>query len=161
MRYFTRTEVGYRNDAFVIFDGDVFDLENLDRSHIEIFRLAGSDISHVKDVDVSKLKKIGKLGTSRLVRIVNTLTGQEDTLEVCDEERLEEIATRFRRFNEGSYTWKILKEAKMVLADMTKTLSELGMPNEQHTFDRLDITIQQHHLPTLHLYYNDDLLITT
>ena len=54
---------------------------------------------------------IGNLSTrTRNIRIVNTLTSQEKTLEVCSEETLDEILDRYMDWNShaGSYTWKTL-----------------------------------------------------
>lgn len=145
------------DEAWVVLDGDVLDLSVVERceKNRKVFRLAGADISHLRDEISIKKKILGKIGTSRFVRIVNTLSGQVDHLEVCDEETLEEIRERYRQFNDGSYAWKRLCGEEMILVDMSKTLGEQSMPNEQDLFDLLDI--HSTHLPTLHLYYNDDL----
>ena len=53
---------------------------------------------------------IGQLSkTTRKIRVVNTLTTQDDLLEVCSEETLLEIQDRYTDYNKhaGSYTWKV------------------------------------------------------
>lgn len=53
---------------------------------------------------------IGQLSKkTRKIRVVNTLTTQDDLLEVCSEETLLEIQDRYTDYNKhaGSYTWKV------------------------------------------------------
>ncbi|XP_015257053.1 PREDICTED: cytochrome b5 domain-containing protein 1 [Cyprinodon variegatus] len=90
----------------------------------------------------------------RWIRIVNTLTSQEQLLEVCSEETLEEILHRYRRYNSHahSYTWKHLGE----VLDMTKTLSQNGVVDEDPELDRLRLD-RDIFTPSILLYFNDDL----
>lgn len=62
---------------------------------------------------------------TRRVRIVNQLTGQDHLLEVCSEEALSEIHTRYLKINAhaGSYTWKRLGRP----LHMDKTLEDNGI----------------------------------
>ncbi len=94
----------------------------------------------------------------RKVRVVNTLTHQEHVVEVGAEETIEEIGSRFLGYNAhaGSYTWKALKEGAFAPLDMTKTLEENGVIDEDDEFEALYMDPDAY-LPTLHLYYNDDL----
>ena len=53
---------------------------------------------------------IGRLSKkTRKIRVVNTLTTQDDLLQVCSEETLLEIQDRYTDYNKhaGSYTWKV------------------------------------------------------
>jgi hypothetical protein len=61
---------------------------------------------------------------TRNVRVVNTLTHQEHVVEVCSEETIEEIQSRYEEFNHEieDYVWKRLGNE----LDMFKTLDELG-----------------------------------
>ena len=104
---------------------------------------------------------IGELSQeTRFVRIVNTLTRQEDMLEVCSEESMQQILDRYLDFNghASSYTWKMLDEADFRPMDMQKTLAENGVTNEASEFERLRID-QDFYIPVIHLYYNDDLTV--
>jgi len=69
--------------------------------------VASSEITTLSTSDESYC--IGHLsGKTRKIRIINTLTSQEHTIEVCGEETLEEILNRFYKYNQhaASYTWK-------------------------------------------------------
>eukprot|EP01059_Diplonema_ambulator_P031970 TRINITY_DN6055_c0_g1_i1.p1 TRINITY_DN6055_c0_g1~~TRINITY_DN6055_c0_g1_i1.p1 ORF type:complete len:229 (+),score=86.81 TRINITY_DN6055_c0_g1_i1:246-932(+) len=96
---------------------------------------------------------------TRLIRIVNTLNTHEITLEVCTEETLEEIQNRYLAINAhaGSYTWK-RQEIESRELDMTKTLTENGIPDEAEEFERLGLP-SDHYIPALHVYFNDDLTV--
>ncbi|MBN3314793.1 CB5D1 protein, partial [Atractosteus spatula] len=91
---------------------------------------------------------------TRHVRIINTLTSQEQTLEVCSEETMSEILQRYLKYNShaASYTWKY----GGVNLDMGKTLSENGIADEDPEFYELrmdrDLFTQ-----SICLYFNDDL----
>ena len=68
--------------------------------------------------------KIGKLTKKvRKILIINTLTHQENIIEVCSEETINEILDRYKAINEHaeSYTWK---RTQRVL-DMELTLEEM------------------------------------
>jgi hypothetical protein len=102
-------------------------------------------------------RKIGKLSRNpRWIRIVNTLTGLEDILEVAGEESLGEILHRFLRINAHaeSYTWKFLGK---VLA-MEKTLEQNGVIDESETFARLNLDYDMY-IPAILIYFNDDLTV--
>jgi len=97
---------------------------------------------------------------TRRIQIVNVLTEQEDVLEVCSEETVNEILTRYLEFNShaASYTWKHLIDGEFFPLDMTKTLEENGMMDEALEFERLGID-DDYYIPCVHLYYNDDLTV--
>ncbi|XP_048883211.1 cytochrome b5 domain-containing protein 1 [Brienomyrus brachyistius] len=80
------------------------------------------------------------------IRIINMLTYQEQPLEVCCEETVEEILQRYLKYNchAGSYTWKHDCQA----LDMTRTLSENGVVDDDEHGD---------FSPSICLYFNDDL----
>jgi len=98
---------------------------------------------------------IGHLSTkTRKIRIINTLTSQEHSLEVCSEETLEEILNRFYKYNKhaASYTWKY--NGKNLA--MTKTLEQNGVKDEDEEFYQLNLN-EEDWLPAIHVYFNDDL----
>lgn len=84
------------------------------------------------------------------------LSGQDDLLEVCSEETLEEIRSRYLRYNSHahSYTWKRLGRT---LA-MNKTLDQNGVQDDANTFAGLNIDPDQY-IPALHVHFNDDLTV--
>mmetsp|Transcript_5282 Transcript_5282/g.19745 ORF Transcript_5282/g.19745 Transcript_5282/m.19745 type:complete len:444 (-) Transcript_5282:56-1387(-) len=95
--------------------------------------------------------QIGQLATkTRMIRIVNTLTHQDHEMEVSTSETLNQILQRYKEFNDhaGSYTWKRLGK----ILDMNKTLSQNGIEEEDE-----ELTMTDNYIPTLHIYYNDDL----
>ena len=81
-------------------------------------------------------------------------SGQSDLIECCGEEILEEIRTRYRRYNKhaSSYTWKRLGR----VLDMTLTLEENGIPDETEEFAVLNMNAEEY-IPAIHIYFNDDL----
>ncbi|XP_074081654.1 cytochrome b5 domain-containing protein 1 [Macrotis lagotis] len=91
---------------------------------------------------------------TRLVRIVNTLTSQEQTLEVGELENMWEILHRYLPYNAhaASYTWKY----NGVSLDMDKTLEQNGIPDEDQEFEQLNMDPELY-TPALLLYFNDDL----
>ncbi|MEQ2264600.1 Cytochrome b5 domain-containing protein 1 [Xenotaenia resolanae] len=91
---------------------------------------------------------------TRWIRILNTLTSQEQLLEVCSEETLEEILQRFLRFNSHarSYTWKHQGQ----ILDMKKTLAENGIMDDDLELDQLRLD-RDIFIPTILLNFNDDL----
>ncbi|RLN96183.1 hypothetical protein BBJ28_00025178 [Nothophytophthora sp. Chile5] len=97
---------------------------------------------------------------ARWLELVNVLTQQQHALEVCCEETLAEIQTRYLRVNvhAGSYTWKHLDDDEFVPLQMQRTLDENGIPDESPLFERFDMDEHQYK-PTLHLYFDDDLTI--
>jgi len=92
----------------------------------------------------------------RKIRVINTLSGQEHLLEVCSEETLDEILTRYLRVNAhaSSYTWKRLGR----VLNMQRTLAENGIPDESDELSALLIDPDEY-IPALHVYFNDDLTV--
>jgi len=91
---------------------------------------------------------------TRKIRIINTLTSQEHTIELCSEEIMEEILNRFYKYNQhaNSYTWKYNGNN----LDMQKTLEQNGVKDEDEEFYELNFN-EEEWLPSIHLYFNDDL----
>lgn len=91
---------------------------------------------------------------TRKIRIINTLTSQEHTIELCSEEIMEEILNRFYKYNKhaNSYTWKYNGNN----LDMQKTLEQNGVKDEDEEFYELNFN-EEEWLPSIHLYFNDDL----
>ena len=103
---------------------------------------------------------IGELSRkTRKVFIVNALTQQQDLLTVASEESIAEIRDRYMEYNRhaASYTWKKLsEEGKFVKLDMTLTLEENGVPDDEDDFESLGID-DGYYYPSIHVYFNDDL----
>ena len=100
---------------------------------------------------------VGRLsGHTRHITLVNTLTQQRDTIEVCEEEKLDEICRRYLELNNhaGSYTWKYLGRK----LDMGKTLSENDVPDYGESFTEVAVDGDSF-IPTLFVYFNDDLTV--
>ncbi|XP_072904832.1 cytochrome b5 domain-containing protein 1 [Hemitrygon akajei] len=91
---------------------------------------------------------------TRYIRIINTLTAQEQVLEVCSEETINEILERYLMYNAhaASYTWKY----DGVKLDMDETLEENGIVDEDEMFYELQMEPDNYRQPIL-LYLNDDL----
>ncbi|XP_069676964.1 cytochrome b5 domain-containing protein 1 [Periplaneta americana] len=89
----------------------------------------------------------------RNVRVLNVLTGQENVITVCKEDKLSRIMERLMRFNShcASYTFKF--ETRVL--DMDKTLEENHIPDERETFCDVGLP-EDYYIPCLMLYYNDD-----
>ncbi|RHZ13793.1 hypothetical protein DYB37_010872 [Aphanomyces astaci] len=126
---------------------------------------AGEDISHWFDSDSRDDDQyfIGFITQRvRAIQVVNTLTHQMHSLQVCSEETIEEIQYRYidLQFNAhaGSYTWKYLDGDEFVPLDMAKTLEENGLPDESLEFEKLGMDADEFK-PILHIYFNDDLTI--
>jgi len=105
---------------------------------------------------------LGRLtAKTRRIKLLNMLSRQETTLEVCSEETLNEIQRRYMVFNAHapSYTWKRTdsKQVARVL-DMRKTLDENGVKDDTPEFDQLNID-EDFYTPVIHLYFSDDLTI--
>ncbi|KAJ3225610.1 Cytochrome b5 domain-containing protein 1 [Chytriomyces hyalinus] len=100
---------------------------------------------------------IGKLGSrTRKIIIKNTLTQDEHIIEVCIEEKLSAIQDRYMSLNGHAkgYMWKRLG----TLLDMNTTLEENGVKDEGLLMEKLGMDEEQY-LPTIHLYFSDDLTI--
>ncbi|KAL3862373.1 hypothetical protein ACJMK2_008344 [Sinanodonta woodiana] len=91
---------------------------------------------------------------TRTIKIINTLTSQEQTLEVCSEEIMSEILQRYLKYNAhaASYTWKY--DGKNL--DMQKTLEQNGIEDDDEEFYKLSMN-DDTFLRAVHLYFNDDL----
>ncbi|GAU97107.1 hypothetical protein RvY_08460 [Ramazzottius varieornatus] len=113
-------------------------------------------------------REVGKLTKKmRKIYVVNMLFADEpenatpDLLhvrlqyeEVCAEETLDQILFRYLDSNRhaGSYTWKFEGE----VLTMEKTLEENGLADDESELKELDINVDVY-IPTLHVYFNDDL----
>lgn len=100
---------------------------------------------------------IGRLTVkTRKLRIINMLSKDDDIIEVCSEETMNEILDRYMPSNEhaASYTWKRLGRP----LDMDITLEENDIPDETVEFVDLNID-EDSYIPCVHLYYNDDLTV--
>ena len=100
---------------------------------------------------------IGRLTKKvRKVNIINTLTRDEQSLEVASEENLNEILDRYMPYNmhAASYTWKRMG----AVLDMNMTLLENGIIDETRECEELGIDPDEY-IPAIHLYFNDDLTI--
>ena len=95
----------------------------------------------------------------RLVRIINTLNNHEVTLEVCSEETLVEIQTRYLNINAhaASYIWRRHESTSRDL-DMSKTLEDNNIPDESDVFEKLGLP-NDYYIPALHIYFSDDLTV--
>ncbi|XP_072006026.1 cytochrome b5 domain-containing protein 1 [Engystomops pustulosus] len=91
---------------------------------------------------------------TRIIRIINTLTSQEQILEVCSEETVWEILARYLPYNAhaGSYTWKYCGAP----LNMELTLEDNGVRDEDEEFDELRMDCDSF-TASIHLYFNDDL----
>ncbi|TDG99351.1 hypothetical protein EPR50_G00193110 [Perca flavescens] len=99
--------------------------------------------------------QVGQLSSkTRWVRVINTLTAQEQRLQVCSEETLAEVRQRYLGYNSHahSYTWKHGGEE----LDMSRTLSENGVADDDHQLEELRLD-RDAFTPALLLHYNDDL----
>ena len=105
--------------------------------------------------------KIGKLTKKvRKIKIMNTLTEHCDLIEVCEEETINEILDRYKKYNDHaeSYTWKRLQRK----LDMELTLDENEVFDEADDHfaiydDDVKNIEEEEYIPIIHLYFNDDL----
>lgn len=100
---------------------------------------------------------IGKLSKkNRFIKIINTLTGQSHTVEVCGEEKLSAIQDRYLGYNAHAkgYMWKRLGR----LLEMTATLEENGILDETEKLKNLGFN-EDEWIPVIHLYFSDDLTV--
>jgi len=98
---------------------------------------------------------IGNLSQkTRFIKIINTLTSQENIVEVCSEETISEILQRYLKHNShaNSYTWKYTGKN----LDMDKTLAENRIMDDDEELYQLRMNDEEF-LPAVHLYFNDDL----
>ncbi|XP_041635021.1 cytochrome b5 domain-containing protein 1 [Cheilinus undulatus] len=99
--------------------------------------------------------QVGQLSTkTRWIRVINTLTSQEQRLQVCSEETLAEILQRYLRYNSHahSYTWKHNGQ----ILDMSLTLSENKIPDDDLELEQLRLDPDLF-TPAILLHFNDDL----
>ncbi|KAK6177692.1 hypothetical protein SNE40_015743 [Patella caerulea] len=91
---------------------------------------------------------------TRFIKIINTLTSQEQVIEVCSEENMLEILDRYLKYNQhaASYTWKY--DGRNL--DMKKNLEDNAIPDEDEDFYTLSMN-DDTFLQAVHLYFNDDL----
>jgi len=105
---------------------------------------------------------IGYLSSQpRKIRVINTLTKVEHTIEVCGEESIDDIQAKYLAYNKHaeSYVWKRLGkigEPSMVMLDMEATLEANGLPDESSEYGRLGID-EDFYIPSLMIYFKDDL----
>ncbi len=100
---------------------------------------------------------IGKMSEKEVpVRIINTLTYEEDIFIVPIEENLNEICERYLKFNfhARSYTWKDIEERVL---NMSLNLVKNGIAEDFELLDYLDIPEESRPVPTIFLHFNDDL----
>jgi len=100
---------------------------------------------------------IGRLTKKvRKINIMNTLTKDDETMDVASEENMNEILDRYLNFNThaASYTWKRLG----TVLDMDMSLEDNGIPDETTECIALGIDPEEY-IPTIHLYFDDDLTI--
>nr|XP_023012692.1 cytochrome b5 domain-containing protein 1 [Leptinotarsa decemlineata] len=92
----------------------------------------------------------------RPLRIINMTNpfDKEVLLNVCCEDTFLRIQERYSFFNSNaeSYTWRGIDKNIF----MNKTLDENGFPDERDLFTKLGLP-QTYYIPTVFLYYNDDL----
>lgn len=101
--------------------------------------------------------RAGRLSSGEIdVRIVNTLTFEEQRLRVPGEESLAEIADRYLFFNAHalSYTWKDVEGRKL---DMAGTLGDNGLLAGLAEEAGLLLPAEERLQPLLLLHFNDDL----
>ncbi|XP_069113924.1 cytochrome b5 domain-containing protein 1-like [Argopecten irradians] len=91
---------------------------------------------------------------TRSIKIINTLTSQEQVIEVCSEEIMTEILDRYVKYNAhaASYTWKY--DGRNL--DMSMTLEDNQIPDEDEEFYKLSMN-DDTFLQAIHLFFNDDL----
>ena len=93
----------------------------------------------------------------RRVRIMNTLSGQNDDVTIGDELTVAQIQQRFARYNSdcaATYEWRALIGGAMTPLDPTKTLSENGVPYDSPQLE--DLALDPDGLPiTLALVFKD------
>ena len=104
--------------------------------------------------------QVGKLTKKvRKIKIMNTLTEHVDLIECCNEETIDEILVRYKKYNDHaeSYTWKRLTRK----LDMELTLDENEVYDEKEEhfaiYDGNDGDEAEEYIPMIHLYFNDDL----
>ena len=98
---------------------------------------------------------IGKVTKkTRKIRIINTLTKEEECITVASEETLNEILDRLLDINThaSSYIWK--RQGRPL--DMELTLDENGILDESSSFLWYNLD-DEFYIPAIHIYHNDDM----
>lgn len=99
----------------------------------------------------------------RHVRIINTLSSQEDIVETCGEDSVAEIQRKFydRNAHATSYAWKVMLEGGALKAlDPERTLHDNGIPDDKESLETLGLDPHDvDHMTTLLLYFIDDLTV--
>ncbi|PNH09415.1 Cytochrome b5 domain-containing protein 1 [Tetrabaena socialis] len=116
--------------------------------------------------DVKKYQMGLLSARTRVIRIRNVLTDQEDQIEVPCEEKLVEIRERYLDLNAHakSYTWKALVVDSgtgthvFQELDLNLTLEENGVKDETPVFEDHNVPLD-YFIPVLHVYWNDDLTV--
>mmetsp|Transcript_7067 Transcript_7067/g.11903 ORF Transcript_7067/g.11903 Transcript_7067/m.11903 type:complete len:89 (-) Transcript_7067:27-293(-) len=87
---------------------------------------------------------------------MNTLTKDEEEIDVAAEETLNEILDRYLLYNQhaASYTWKRLKKQLR----MDQNLDQNGIVDESKECLELGIDPGEY-VPVIHLYFDDDLTV--
>jgi len=95
---------------------------------------------------------------TRMVKLINMVTREDDVITVCSEETIGDIRDRYMEYNShaNSYTFKALINDEFVCLDMSTTLDANGVPDESDKFVDLNMEYDCY-IPSLHLYFNDDL----
>ncbi len=93
---------------------------------------------------------------SRKIKLINMLTKHEDTLDVAQEETINEILDRYLEINQhaASYTWKRLGKE----LNMDRNLAQNDIADETDELIELGIDVEEY-IPAIHLYFDDDLTI--
>ena len=101
---------------------------------------------------------------ARKLRIVNTLTAHEHSLEVAAEQTVQEIASKYLEFNAhaSGYAWKVLDSSsgQPRTLDMGLTLEQNGLPDETEEMEQLGLDAEEQDLvPVILLYFKDSLTV--
>ncbi|KAJ3226022.1 Cytochrome b5 domain-containing protein 1 [Clydaea vesicula] len=93
---------------------------------------------------------------TRFLKIINTLTKDEHTIEVCSEEKITAIQDRYTSLNAHAkgYMWKRLG----VLLDMNATLEQNGVVDSSNVFEEIGLS-EDDWYPAIHLFFSDDLTV--
>lgn len=94
----------------------------------------------------------------RFIRLVHSFSPHQSyCFEVAEEETVGQIARKFLKYNAHgfSYAWRYDGRA----LDLTKTLTENGIANEEFLHDRYGWRSDKQNCPTIVLYFTDDLTI--
>ncbi|XP_020512884.2 cytochrome b5 domain-containing protein 1 [Labrus bergylta] len=99
--------------------------------------------------------EVGLLSTkARWIRVVNTLTSQEQRLQVCSEETLDEILRRYLRYNSHARSYTCKHNGGVL--DMSLTLGENNVLDEDRELEQLRLD-RDLFTPAILLHFNDDL----